>query len=109
MGSLTCLTPHLNLVWMLLWLGEWSSPDYDLAHAESRKWNRYGKFRPGLISDLVPLIFSIFGGLFEETIASLKSIGADSLMDQIHCILIRRGESISCLYQTLAKLRSAGI
>ncbi|KAL0236586.1 hypothetical protein GEMRC1_013227 [Eukaryota sp. GEM-RC1] len=28
-------------------------------------------------------------------------------MDQIHCILIRRGESISCLYQTLAKLRSA--
>ncbi|KAL0243274.1 hypothetical protein GEMRC1_005835 [Eukaryota sp. GEM-RC1] len=34
--------------------------DYELAHAESRKWNMYGNFRPGFISDLVMLIFSVY-------------------------------------------------
>ncbi|KAL0238431.1 hypothetical protein GEMRC1_012904 [Eukaryota sp. GEM-RC1] len=36
-------------------------PDYEVAYAESRKWNMYGNFnRPGFISDLVKLIFSVY-------------------------------------------------
>ncbi|KAL0224878.1 hypothetical protein RCL1_002790 [Eukaryota sp. TZLM3-RCL] len=85
--------------------GHGHSPEVDFAHGFNVKMRKYRCLVPGFLSCVVPLVFSVSGGLFKSTIDRLKSLGLSNWCETISCLLVKWGFKCNVGYWKVVGLK----